>query len=154
MRRTADRIRHALSFELIALAMITPLGAMVFDTPMKEMGVVTVVSATIATLWNYLYNLMFDHAMLRLRGSVIKTPAIRVLHAVLFEAGLLLVLIPFIALYLGVSLWRAFVMDVAFAGFYLVYAFAFNWAYDVIFPIPGTDSVTKHSQAQAGSERW
>ncbi|HEY9020521.1 MAG TPA: PACE efflux transporter [Paracoccaceae bacterium] len=154
MRRTADRIRHALSFELIALAMITPLGAMVFDTPMKEMGVVTVVSATIATLWNYLYNLMFDHAMQRLRGSVIKTPAIRVLHAVLFEAGLLLVLIPFIALYLGVSLWTAFVMDVAFAGFYLVYAFAFNWAYDVIFPIPGTDSVTKHSQTQAGSERW
>ena len=154
MRRTSDRIRHAVSFELIALAIITPLGAAVFDTPVKEMGVVTLVSATIATLWNYLYNLMFDHAMQRLRGSVIKTPAIRVLHAVLFEAGLLLVLIPFIALYLGVTLWTAFVMDVAFAGFYLVYAFAFNWAYDVIFPIPGTDSVTKHSQTQAGSERW
>jgi uncharacterized membrane protein len=136
MRSTADRIRHALSFELIALAIITPLGAVVFDTPLKEMGVVTVVSATLATGWNYLYNLIFDHAMLRRRGSVLKTPAIRVLHAVLFEAGLLLVLIPFIALYLGVSLWTAFVMDVAFAGFYLIYAFAFNWAYDVIFPIP------------------
>ncbi|MEE4346482.1 MAG: chlorhexidine efflux transporter, partial [Paracoccaceae bacterium] len=74
MRRTADRIRHAISFELIALAIITPLGAMVFDTPIREMGVVTVVSATIATGWNYLYNLMFDHAMLRRRGSVIKTP--------------------------------------------------------------------------------
>lgn len=49
MRRTADRIRHAISFELIALAIITPLGAMVFDTPIREMGVVTVVSATIAT---------------------------------------------------------------------------------------------------------
>ena len=120
MRRTADRIRHALSFELFALAIITPLGAMVFDTPIKEMGVVTVVSATIATGWNYLYNLMFD-------------------HAVLFEAGLLLVLIPFIALYLGVSLWTAFVMDVAFAGFYLIYAFCFNWGYDVIFPVPEPD---------------
>lgn len=138
MRRTADRIRHAISFEVIALAMITPLGAWVFDTPVKDMGVVTVVSATIATGWNYLYNLIFDHAMVRLRGGVRKTPAIRVLHSVLFEAGLLLVLIPFIALYLGVSLWTAFVMDVAFAGFYLVYAFCFNWAYDVIFPIPET----------------
>lgn len=136
MRRTADRIRHAISFEVIALAIITPLGAWVFDTALRDMGVVTVVSATIATGWNYLYNLLFDHAMLRRRGDVHKTPAIRVLHAVLFEAGLLVVLIPFIALFLGVSLWTAFVMDVAFAGFYLVYAFCFNWAYDVIFPIP------------------
>ncbi|MDP5348938.1 MAG: PACE efflux transporter [Paracoccaceae bacterium] len=136
MRRTADRIRHAISFELIALAIITPLGAWAFGTPLKDMGVVTVISATIATGWNYLYNLLFDHAMLRRRGDVRKTPLIRVLHAVLFEAGLLLVLIPFIALYLGVGFWTAFVMDLAFAGFYLVYAFCFNWAYDVIFPIP------------------
>ena len=27
-------------------------------------------------------------------------------------------------------------MDLGFAGFYLVYAFVFNWAYDVVFPIP------------------
>ena len=26
-------------------------------------------------------------------------------------------------------------MDVAFAGFFLVYAFVFNWAYDVVFPV-------------------
>ena len=147
MRRTADRIRHAISFELIARAIITPLGAWVFDTPMKDMGVVTVISATIATGWNYLYNLLLDHAMLRRRGDVRKTPAIRVLHAVLFEAGLLLVLIPFIALYLGVGFWTAFVMDVAFAGFYLVYAFCFNWAYDVIFPIPAPDSERRARKA-------
>ncbi|OAN70517.1 hypothetical protein A8B83_13635 [Rhodobacteraceae bacterium EhC02] len=140
MRRTADRIRHAISFELIALAIITPLGAWVFGTPLKDMGVVTVISATIATGWNYLYNLLFDHAMLRRRGDVRKTPLIRVLHAVLFEAGLLVVLIPFIAVFLGVGFWTAFVMDVAFAGFYLVYAFCFNWAYDVIFPIPSPNS--------------
>lgn len=136
MRQTSDRIRHAISFELIALAIVTPVGAQVFDTPIKEMGVVTLVAATIATAWNYGYNLIFDHAMLRLRGDVRKTPAIRVLHALLFETGLLLVLIPFIALYLGVGLWTALIMDLAFAGFYLVYAFVFNWLYDITFPIP------------------
>jgi len=142
MRQTSDRIRHAISFELIALAIVTPLGMLFFDLPLKDMGVVTIVSATIATGWNYLYNLLFDHAMLRLRGAVHKTPAIRVVHAVLFEAGLLIVLIPFIALYLGVGLWTALVMDVALAGFYLVYAFCFNWAYDVIFPIPDAVGVS------------
>ncbi|MFU8883569.1 MAG: chlorhexidine efflux transporter, partial [Rhodobacterales bacterium] len=67
--------RHAISFELIALTIVTPVGAQVFDTPIKEMGVGTLVAATIATAWNYGYRLIFDHAMLRLRGDVRKTPA-------------------------------------------------------------------------------
>jgi uncharacterized membrane protein len=60
----------------------------------------------------------------------------RVAHAVLFEGGLLVALMPLIAWYLGVSLLQAFMMDVSFALFYLVYAFVFNWAYDRIFPLP------------------
>ncbi|WP_292312056.1 chlorhexidine efflux transporter, partial [Marivivens sp.] len=60
MRTTADRIRHALSFEVIALCVATPVGAWLFDQPMHSMGVVTVVSATIAMVFNYLYNWGFD----------------------------------------------------------------------------------------------
>lgn len=141
MRTTSDRIRHAISFEVIGLILITPLGALAFDKPIEAIGVVAFVSATIATGWNYLYNLIFDHALLRLRGTVLKTVPIRVVHAILFEAGLLLALLPFISWYLGVSLLEAFLMDVSFAVFYLVYAFVFNWAYDVIFPIPDGDKV-------------
>ena len=33
--------------------------------------------------------------------------------------------------------YEMLLMDIGFAGFYLVYAFAFNWAYDVIYPVPG-----------------
>ena len=94
MRKTKDRIRHAISFEIIGLVLITPLGALAFDKPMHDIGIVAIVGATIATVWNYLYNLLFDHAMLRVIGSVRKTPWIRVVHAVLFETGLLLVLLP------------------------------------------------------------
>ena len=60
----------------------------------------------------------------------------RGLHALLFEAGLLCLLVPFIAWYLAVPLWQAFMIDLTLAGFYLVYAFGFNWAYDVAFPLP------------------
>lgn len=137
MRTTRDRIRHAISFEIIGLALITPLGALAFGMPMHDIGVIGIVGATIATLWNYIYNIGFDHAMLRLRGSVLKTMPIRVLHAILFEAGLLMALLPFVAWYLQVSLWHALVMDIAFALFYLVYAFVFNLAYDKVFPVPG-----------------
>ncbi len=136
MRTTSDRIRHAISFEVIALAIVTPLGAILFGLPLHEMGVVTVISSLIATLWNYVYNLGFDHVLLRLRGTVRKTLAIRLGHALLFEAGLLLVLIPLIAWYLAIGLWPAFLIDVSFSLFYLVYAFVFNWTYDLVFPVP------------------
>jgi uncharacterized membrane protein len=76
--------------------------------------------------------------MLKLRGRVQKTVPIRVLHAILFEGGLLLLFLPFIAIYLNISLWEAFKMDIAMATFYLIYAFIFNWVYDQVFPIPNT----------------
>lgn len=136
MRSLADRIRHALSFEIIGLLLIVPLGALVFGMPMEDIGIVGVVSATLATTWNYIYNLIFDHAMQRVKGTTLKTPAIRVAHAVLFEIGLLIALMPFIAWYLGISLMHALVMDISFALFYVVYAFAFNWGYDRLFPLP------------------
>ena len=136
MRTTRDRIRHAISFEVIGLAIVTPLAAWAFDKPLHDIGIVGFVSATLATGWNYLYNLMFDHAMQRIRGSTLKTTPIRLLHTVMFEAGLLVVLLPFIAWYLSIGLWEAFLMDISFAIFYMVYAFVFNWAYDRLFPLP------------------
>lgn len=138
MRTTPDRIRHAISFELFGLILVTPLGARLLGFEMLHIGVVVVASATMATVWTYLYNLGFDHAMRRLAGHTRKSVLLRVGHALLFEIGLLLLLMPFIAWYLGVSWLEAFLIDLGFAGFYVVYAFAFNWAYDLVFPVPET----------------
>jgi uncharacterized membrane protein len=136
MRTVKDRIRHALSFEIIGLLLVTPIGAWIYDLPLDDIGVVGIVSATIATGWNYVYNLLFDHAMLRIAGSVHKTPRMRIFHTILFEVGLLAALMPFIAWYLQVSLMQAFLMDLSFSLFYMIYAFVFNWTYDLVFPIP------------------
>jgi len=136
MRGFADRIRHAVCFEVIGLILVTPLGAWLFDKPMFDIGVLALACATIATVWNYIYNLGFDLVMRRVLGHTRKSPVMRVFHAILFEGGLLVVLMPLIAWYLGVTLWQAFMMDLSFAAFYLIYAFIYNWAYDVIFPIP------------------
>lgn len=135
MRTFPDRIRHAIMFELVGLAIFTPGAAFFFNQPVEHMGVIGVISATVATLWNFVYNLGFDRAMLRITGSVHKTIMIRVLHTGLFELGLLIALIPMIAWYLGISLWDALIMDIAIVTFYLIYAFFFNIAYDKLFPI-------------------
>lgn len=135
MRSFKDRIRHAVMFELIGLAVFTPGAALLFDQPVEHMGIVGIISATTATVWNFIFNVGFDKAMLRLKGSVRKTIPIRLAHTALFEAGLIVMLIPFIAWYLGISLVTALAMDIAIVAFYLVYAFFFNIAYDRAFPI-------------------
>ncbi|WP_331429102.1 PACE efflux transporter, partial [Paracoccus sanguinis] len=137
MRTTPDRIRHAVLFEIVGLVFLIGGGWLITGFDLGALGVVGVVSSVVATIWNYLYNLGFDHALRRLRGSVVKTHPVRALHAVLFEAGLLVILLPFVAWVLGISLWHAFLFDLGVAGFYVVYGYLFNWAYDRIFPLPG-----------------
>lgn len=136
MRSTLDRIRHALAFEIIGLAIITPLGALAFGLALADMGVIGVAAATLATVWTYIYNLGFDHAMMALRGDTAKSLRLRIVHALLFELGLLVILVPPIAWYLDIGLIEALVMDAALALFYVVYAFVFNLAYDTVFPVP------------------
>ena len=136
MRRTADRIRHAVSFEILGLVLVTPLGSWAFGLPMEHIGVTALVSSTIAMVWTYGFNLAYDRAALRLTGSLRKTLRGRILHAALFELGLTAVLVPFIAWYLGLPLIEALAMDISLTIFYLVFAFGYNWAYDLIFPLP------------------
>jgi uncharacterized membrane protein len=52
MRSTADRIRHAISFELIGILLATPLGAFVFQLHAGQSAVIVVGSATVAMVWN------------------------------------------------------------------------------------------------------
>ncbi|MBD3626180.1 MAG: PACE efflux transporter [Rhodobacteraceae bacterium] len=136
MRTARDRIRQAVSFEIIGLVIVTPLGAWLFGHDPFNIGLLAAMAATLATGWNYVYNLGFDHALLRLTGRVRKRPMERVLHALGFEGGLLVALLPIVALWLGISLWDAFVMDLFLALFYMIYAFVFTWIYERIFPVP------------------
>lgn len=145
LRSPSDRVRHALLFECVALALVIPVGAHLFGLHTEDMGIIGIGGAVTATVWNYLYNLGFDHALRRLTGSVSKTVGMRVLHTLLFEAGLQVVLLPAIAWYLRVSIPQAFSMSFSLALFYLVYAFFFNIAYDWIFPV--TPSYRAHAVA-------
>jgi uncharacterized membrane protein len=150
MRSPWDRLRHAISFELGGLTLISPLGAWAFSMPVADITVVRMACAVIATLWTYLYNLAFDALLQRITGGIGKSIPVRVLHAVLFEVGLLAMLTPLMAWYLGISLVHAFVMDIAFALVFIAYTFVFNWAYDRVFPGPASQQSTS---SQSGSSR-
>ena len=136
MRTRSDRIRHAIGFEVIGLILCAPLASWVFDLDVVHMGILGIAISVAATGWNYLYNVLFDKLMLRWRGRLQKNYGERIAHAVCFELGLLLVTLPMVAIYLSISLWQAFVVDIGLVVFYVIYAFFYNLAYDRIFPVP------------------
>ena len=106
MRTTKDRIRHLVLFEVTALLILVPIGAVFFGFDPFEIGALGASTAAIAAVWNYVYNLGFDRILKRLTGSVHKRMRVRVLHALLFEGGLVVMLVPLIAWWLDISLWR------------------------------------------------
>jgi uncharacterized membrane protein len=74
------------------------------------------------------FNALFDRAQQRMGFR--KTMGARALHALLFEIGLLLAVVPLAAWWLDIGLWEAFVLDIGIALFFLPYTFVFNWCYD------------------------
>ena len=134
VRTTLDRIRQALAFEILGILIVTPLFSWLFDHGMAEIGVLAIISGTLATLWNYLFNLGFDHALLRWRGTARKTLPLRIAHAALFELSFMALLLPVVAWWLGISLLAALLLDLSFAVFYLGYTFVFTLGYDRLYP--------------------
>jgi uncharacterized membrane protein len=100
-------------------------------------GGMAVGSSVIAVVWNLVFNHFFERWELRqpVRG---RSPARRVAHAIGFEGGLLLWLVPFIAWWLGVSLWQALLLDVGLLVFFLIYTFVFTWVFDRLFGLPAS----------------
>jgi uncharacterized membrane protein len=129
-RSPAERMFHALTFEALAIFISAPLAAWITGQSVVSMGVLTAIIATIAVAWNMLYNWVFDR--LQASRGFERTYWIRTAHAVGFEAGLILIVIPLIAVWLDVSLWRALVLDIGLVLFYLPYGFLFNLGYDKI----------------------
>ncbi|MCP1242249.1 PACE efflux transporter [Acetobacter lambici] len=136
MRSGMDRLRHVLLFEAFALAITIPSGSALFGLHESAMGVIGIGSAITAMVWNYLYNIAFDRVMGRLYHTTRKTMRVRVVHTLVFEAGLQLALVPGIALYTHASMVATLPLSLSLALFYLAYAFLFNMAYDRLFPLP------------------
>jgi uncharacterized membrane protein len=137
MRTSADRIRHSFLFELIGIAICTPLASWILNKGLAQIGALSIALSLAAMCVNYGFNLVFDLSLVRLGRPVnVRSVKLRMLHAVLFETSLTILTIPMIAWWLDMTLWAAFLTDIGFTLFFLIYGFVYNWAYDVVFPMP------------------
>lgn len=125
-----ERIFHAVSFEVIAIAITAPVSAWLLGRSIFEMGTVAIVLSTLAMLLNLFYNMLFDRYWPLSKGP--RPTKIRVAHAVGFELSFVIMGVPILALLLKMSLWNAFLLEVGFFAFFLFYTYAFNLAYDLL----------------------
>ncbi|TNF69193.1 MAG: PACE efflux transporter [Gammaproteobacteria bacterium] len=125
------RIIHMVLFELFGILIFAPFAALVLAENILTVGTLGIVISLIAMIWNFIYNIIFDKIEANLgKNRFERTPVIRVLHALLFEGGLLIATIPLVAIWLNMSLLQAFITDIAFVVFYLIYAYVYNWCFD------------------------
>ena len=125
-----ERIFQAFGFELLAILICTPLLAWIMKKPLLDMGAVTVLIAMLALGWNVVFNRFFDRLLERM--NVAHNAWVRVVHALLFEGGLIVMGVPLIAWWLSVSLWQAFLLDIGVLLFFLPYTYVYHWGYDVL----------------------
>jgi len=137
LRSLPDRLRQIALFELGGLALVTPPFAWLSGVPVADSIGLLAVLALIAAVWNGAYNTAFDWIEGRRTGrSADRRPWLgRVLHAVGFEGGLLLLTLPAIVAWTGLDWLTALIADIGLAAAYVAYAFVFNLAYDRAFPI-------------------
>ena len=137
MRLAKDRIRHAILYEIILLALFIPLSSILLHKSADKIGVMGVTLSLFAMLWNYIYNLGFDQTLQFIgRPLYPRGFRLRTLHAFLFEAGMVVVTIPAMMWWLEIGLWPALMLDLAFLLFVPIYTYGYNWLYDQLFPIP------------------
>ncbi len=126
--KTKERVFHAILFELLALAIVVPAATMLSDKEASSLVAVGVGLSVYAVVWNYFYNIWFDKEYGVERSS--RSLLMRFGHTLGFEGGIIVVTVPLVAWFLGISLTAALLLEAAFLIFFFVYAIAFNWCYD------------------------
>lgn len=148
MQGLKRKIVYITLYELIAICITTTALSQLTGRDMTHSGLLACTTTAIALVWNLVFNCAFEwwesHQAQRGR-SVLR----RVAHAICFEGGLVLMLVPLFAWWLGITLWQAMVMDIGLLLFFLGYTFVFNLGFDRLFGLPNSAQPLESGYQQA-----
>lgn len=125
-----ERIFHAVIFEVTANVIIALSLAWLMNVSVLQSGSLSVISALTATVWNFVFNKFFD--ALQKKHQFQRTFLVRGIHAVGFETGLIISLIPVAMFMLNLTIAEAFFVEIGLVLFFLPYTMLFNWLYDYL----------------------
>jgi uncharacterized membrane protein len=138
------KVTYVATYEALAFLFGT-LGFFSFsDSSLERASALAVFGSLFAVSWNFAYNTMFERweakRLTRGRGF-----GRRVLHAVGFEIGFLVVLLPIAAWWLEISYLHSFALNLGLNIFFLAYTFSFTWCFDRVFGLPSSAAATNDS---------
>ncbi len=135
MQGIKRRIVHALSYEIILLAIFAPAVALIFHQDMLSSAALGITLSVMALVWNVIFNYFFERWERR-QGFTKRQLKQRIYHAVFFEGGFMLVTVPVIAWFLNMSILHTIIVDIGMALCVMVYTFIFQICFDKLFGEP------------------
>ncbi len=137
MSPLSRKIVFAISFESLGIVLASGLLLLISSASPDQTLILSAINAAVALLLNFTFNAAFEHWEARqpIKGRPL---FLRATHAVLFEGGLTLLMVPFMAWWLQITLWQSFLFEAALIILFLVYTYAFTWAFDRIFGLPAS----------------
>ena len=137
MTPTRRKIVYAVSFETLGTLFASAYLWLVSDAGPSSSLALSVLTATIALSWSFVFNTLFEawEARQQVRG---RSLARRTAHALLFEGGLVLICIPVMAWWLQVGYLEALVYEAGLIVLFIVYTYLFTWGFDRVFGLPAS----------------
>jgi uncharacterized membrane protein len=123
------RIIHAILFEICALIILVPLMSYGFGMDMLHFGALALMLALCAMACNMIYNHVYE--AIEKHYAWRRTVGMRIVHTLGFEIFFMAIALPLTAWWLEISVIDALVLDAVFSAFFLLYAFCFNWIFDI-----------------------
>ncbi len=131
------KIVYAVSFETLGTLVASVYLWLVSEASAGSSLALSVLTATIALSWSYVFNTGFEawEARQPVKGRSLKR---RTVHALMFEGGLVLICIPVMAWWLQVGYLEALVYEAGLIAVFILYTYAFTWGFDRIFGLPAS----------------
>ena len=131
------KIVYDVSFETLGVA-VASIGLLVMSEASAEESVsLSILAASLALGWSFVFNSLFERweARQARRGrSLIRRSA----HAILFEGGLVVILVPVTAWWLGVGVQQAIAYEAGLIVLFILYTYIFTWSFDRLFGLPAS----------------
>ena len=131
------KILYAVSFEILGVA-VASAGLLAMSEASAGQSIsLSILAASLALAWSFVFNSLIERweARQSRRGRSLGR---RSAHAILFEGGLMVILVPITAWWLRVGLWQAMVYEAGLIGLFILYTYLFTWAFDRIFGLPAS----------------
>lgn len=135
------RVLFLMTSELLAIGCSSLGLSFLSDQSIAHSSVMAITGSVVAILWNWLFNHWFEiweHRQISSHRTVLR----RIMHAVGFELPLLVIFTILFAWWFEITYTKAFLMDIAVTGFFLIGTFLYTWTFDLLFGQPKLKSTS------------